>query len=116
MSSPCGFLAKRIHMKQWLKRSVLGLAVAAGLAGMSIDLAPDYESKEQCLKARRLYSDLGSLEPAVPLWKDKLKLATRRIRLLALYTPDQLRILQESESKDREEADALVRPATPPTT
>ena len=82
----------------------------------SVEYAKDYEAKEQWLKCLRIYSALGSLEPASPEWKDKLKLATRRIRLVALYTPEQLKVLQEAESKDREEVDAVLRPATQPTT
>ncbi len=50
--------------------------------------------------------------PASPEWKDKLKLATRRIRLLMVYTPDRLKTLQDAESKDRKAADDLLRPAT----
>lgn len=79
-------------------------------------LADEAEAQEKWLTALRLYSDLGSIEPANPLWKDRLKLATRRIRLVAIYTPDQFKEIQEAELKDREEADALIRPATQPTT
>jgi len=78
--------------------------------------ADEYENSEQWLKALRLYSDLGSVEPANPEWKEKLKLATRRIRLLALYTPDELKKLQESETKVREEVDAILHPTTQPAT
>ena len=59
--------------------------------------AEEYDNGEQWLKALRLYSDLGSVEPANPLWKEKLKLATRRVRLLALYTPDVLKDAPGSE-------------------
>jgi hypothetical protein len=80
----------------------------------AIDHAKDYEGKEQWLKCMRIYSALGSLEPDKAEWKNKLKLATRRIRLVALYTPDQLKVLQESESKEREELDAVLHPSTQP--
>jgi carboxyl-terminal processing protease len=83
----------------------------------AVTRAEDYEKKESWLKALRLYSDLGSLEPAQPVWKERLKTVTRRVRLLALYTPSYLKKLQESESKDREEADAILKgPTTQPTT
>ena len=39
-----------------------------------------------------------------------MKLATRRVRLLALYTPDVLKKLQEGEIKDREEVEVLLHP------
>jgi len=64
----------------------------------------------------RLYADLSAIEPADPVWKEKLKLATRRIRLLALYTPGGIKALQESEAKERDAVDALLNPATQPTT
>lgn len=75
-----------------------------------------YEQSEQWIKALRLYSDLGAIEQANPLWKEKLKQVTRRIRLLALYTPAELRASQEAESKDREEIEAILKPATAPAT
>jgi carboxyl-terminal processing protease len=77
-------------------------------------MAEQYDKNEQWLKAMRLYADLSSIEPAVPEWKDRLKLATRRIRLVALYTPGGIKTLQESEAKEREEVDALLHPATQP--
>ena len=82
----------------------------------TIKLADEYDKKEEWLKAMRLYADLSSIEPAVPEWKDKLKLATRRIRLLALYTPGGIKALQETESKEREAVDALLNPTTQPAT
>src|SRR5439155_20668032 len=56
------------------------------------------------------------IEPANPEWKDKLKLATRRIRLLALYTPNGIKPLQEAELKEREAVDQILNPTTQPTT
>ncbi len=79
-------------------------------------LAEQADQNEQWLKSLRLYSALGSIEPAVPEWKDKLKLATRRIRLLVTYSPDVIKTLQQAESKERDEVEALVSPATQPST
>ncbi|HEX8913317.1 MAG TPA: S41 family peptidase [Humisphaera sp.] len=86
------------------------------LIKQTIARAEGYEKGEQWLKALRLYSDLGSLEPAVPLWKERLKTVTRRVRLLAVYTPEALKGMQEAEVKDREAADQLLRPTTRPAT
>ena len=74
------------------------------------------DANEQWLRSLRIYADLSSIEPANPEWKEKLKLATRRLRLIALYNPDELKKLQEVELKDREAADALLKPTTKPTT
>ncbi len=71
----------------------------------SIEKAKGYEASEQWLKALRIYSDLASLEPASKEWKEDLKGVTRRVRLLALYTPDTLKEIQEKESKERDEVD-----------
>ncbi|MEA2708971.1 MAG: carboxyl-terminal processing protease [Phycisphaerales bacterium] len=86
------------------------------LVKQTIAMADQYDKDEQWLKAMRLYADLSSIEPATPEWKDKLKLATRRIRLLALYTPGGIKALQESESKERDAVDALLNPTTQPAT
>jgi hypothetical protein len=82
----------------------------------AVQRAEQYDKNEQWIKALRLYSDLAQVEPAQPLWKDELKLATRRVRLLALYTPEVLRKLQEGEVKDRAEIEALLNPTTQPAT
>lgn len=76
----------------------------------SIALAEEYEKTEQWVRALRLYSSLGSVEPSNPLWKDHLKHATRRIRLLALYAPDELKEIQKSESEIHEAVQALLNP------
>jgi carboxyl-terminal processing protease len=78
--------------------------------------AAENEASEQWLKTLRLYSDLTQIEPANPEWKDRLKLATRRVRLLVTYTPDDLKAVQESEAKARAEADQILNPTTQPAT
>ena len=84
------------------------------LIRQSAIMADEADKSEQWIKSLRLYASLGSIEPAVPEWKDKLKLATRRIRILATYAPDAVKALQQGESKDREAVDALLNPATQP--
>lgn len=78
----------------------------------AVERAEDHEKNERWLKALRLYSDLGSLEPGLPVWKERLKTVTRRVRLIALYTPTVLKASQESETKEREAADAILKPPT----
>jgi carboxyl-terminal processing protease len=82
----------------------------------AIARANGYDQDEQWVKSLRLYSDLAALEPANPEWKDKLKLVTRRVRLLALYTPDVLKHLQDGDVKERDEVETLLHPTTQPTT
>jgi carboxyl-terminal processing protease len=86
------------------------------LVSDSIRHASEYQTSEQWLKALRIYSDMASIEPASMQWKEQLKSVTRRVRLLALYTPDELKEIQEKETKERDEIDALVHPTTNPTT
>ena len=78
--------------------------------------AADYESKEQWLKAQRLYSALASVEATNPQWKDKFKSVTGRLRLLATYTPDDFKKAIEDEVKHREVSEQLINPTTQPTT
>jgi len=82
----------------------------------SVKLAADYEANEQWLKALLFYRDLASIESEKPLWKDKLKATTRRIRILSMYAPDALKKIQEAEYKDRDEVDALLHPDKKPAT
>src|SRR5262249_3778136 len=74
------------------------------------------DADEQWLRSARLYVDLAQIEPTNTQWKDGLKQATRRVRLVATYTPDAVKAMQETESKARDEADALLNPTTQPST
>lgn len=78
--------------------------------------AEQYDRSEQWIKSLRLYAALSAIEESTPVWKEKLKLATRRVRLLAVYTPDVFKALQESETKERDEVEQLLHPATQPST
>ncbi|HEV8378995.1 MAG TPA: S41 family peptidase [Tepidisphaeraceae bacterium] len=89
---------------------------AEKLLGDAKRVAGDYEKNEQWLKALRLYSQLSTIEPNSADWKEHLKTCTRRIRLLALYTPAELKKIQDVDGKEREEVDALLHPTTQPTT
>ena len=89
---------------------------AYSLINDSIHRADTDEQNGQWLKAMRIYSDLGSLLPTIPTWKDRLHLTTRRVRLLAMYVPDELKKIQDSEARERNEVDALIKPTTQPTT
>jgi carboxyl-terminal processing protease len=82
----------------------------------AIKRGDEYVANEQWLKALRIYSDLASLEPAEKQWKEDLKDVTRRVRLIALYTPDGLKQVQEKEEKERDAVDHLIHPTTEPTT
>jgi carboxyl-terminal processing protease len=107
--------AARAHLLADDKKAFRNEPWVDALVKKTIAYAHSYEEKEQWLKALRLYSDLGSLEPANPEWKDKLKIATRRIRLLAMYNVDEFKRIQELESNDREAIDLLIKPTTQPT-
>jgi carboxyl-terminal processing protease len=86
------------------------------LIGKAVAEGKEYETKEQWIKAQRIYSDLGSLEPLNTVWKDKFKSATTRLRLLAMYTPEEFKRMVEDEVKQREAADQLINPTTQPAT
>ena len=86
------------------------------LVNQTIDAARAYETNQNWIRALRLYSALGSVEPANPAWKEELKQATRRIRLLALYAPDYLKSSQKADSAEREAVAELLKPATQPST
>ena len=86
------------------------------LVSESVHRAATDDQDEQWIKSLRIYSDLAAIEPSVPQWKDQLKLATRRVRLLAMYAPDALETLRKSEVKDRDEVEQLLKATTQPAT
>ncbi|MBC8106363.1 MAG: PDZ domain-containing protein, partial [Anaerolineae bacterium] len=89
----------------------------ASLMTRAAQLAQGYEANDDWLKSRRIWSEMGIMEPANPQWKEKFNAAHRRARLLALYAPDDFTKLSEVDLKDRLEADALLKgPSTQPAT
>jgi carboxyl-terminal processing protease len=94
------------HKEPWVQK----------LLADSIARADQYDQSEQWVKSLRIYSDLSIIEPSVPTWKDKLKVATRRVRLLAMYTPDELKNVQDSDTTERDAVEQLLHPTTQPTT
>ena len=71
-------------------------------------LGDEYEQKNQWLDALRVWGDLASIEPLIPEWKQKLKDSTRRVRLLAVYTPEVLDELRDGNTKKNEEVAKLL--------
>ena len=80
------------------------------LTARAVELAGKYESGEQWTKALRVFSNLASIDPANLQWKAEQKDAIRRVRLLALYTPDALKSLQEAEADDLKQVEQVVKP------
>lgn len=73
--------------------------------------ANEAEQNGQWDKATRIYVGLSMLEPSVPIWKSKLKRASRHLQVMALYTPNQFKALQKARQKDDEEVDRVLRAA-----
>ncbi len=78
------------------------------LIAESAELGKQYERKGQWLNAMRVWGDLASIEKMNPEWKTRLKDATRRVRLLAVYTPEILEELRDSTQEERDAVDALL--------
>ena len=77
-------------------------------------LAEGYEKSEDWIHAMRLYLQLSTIEPDAAGWKEKAKTATRRVRLLAMYVPEEMKRIQEADSKERDEVDKIIEPTTRP--
>lgn len=97
---------EKFHDQQWVK----------DLITKSVALAGEFEQACNWVAASQVYQDLGAIEPANPLWKERLKLVTRRIRLLGTYAPDNLKAQADAEIERRLAADAILKPTTQPTT
>ncbi|MGD0390698.1 MAG: S41 family peptidase [Tepidisphaeraceae bacterium] len=72
------------------------------------------ENGAMWLNAWRMYQDLSVIEPGNPVWKNKIKVAALRVRLLLEYAPLRMKKLQETEWRERDAADALIHPSTQP--
>ena len=73
--------------------------------------ALEYEKTGLWHLAARLYMDLGAVEPANPVWKSKLKIAGRHVRIQALYTPDLFKALLQSKQKEDDLVDGMLEAA-----
>ncbi len=109
-------MAARAYMLAEDKKTFNGESWVQTLVAKTIKMAGESEQSDHWIQAMRMYSDLAAIEPVNPLWKEKLKRATRRVRLLAIFVPDELKNLQERETHDRAEVDALLQSTTQPTT
>lgn len=74
----------------------------------SRELGEEYEQEGEWLRAMRVWGDLASIEELNPEWRDRLKGATRRVRLLAVYTPEILEELRDSTQAERDAVDKLL--------
>jgi carboxyl-terminal processing protease len=97
---------KAFHDLPWMKK----------LIAEGIDHAAQDEKAGEWSHAARIYTDLTSIEPASKEWKEKLKSAMRRVRLLAVYAPDYLKDLPKKDVQERDAVEALLNPTTQPTT
>ena len=79
------------------------------LVDESVALGNAYEGNGEWLRAMRVWSDLAAIEELNPEWKARLKDATRRVRLLAVYAPDVLKELRDSTQAERDAVDTLLR-------
>ena len=84
------------------------------LMDLSARAAQQSEAAEQWLNALRLFGDLCALEPTNAHWKNEFDVCTRRVTLLMVYAPAQLKKLQDAELPQRQAADALLKSATRP--
>ncbi len=107
-------LADRAQLLSDDKAGFHDLPWMRSLIGDSVKHASDYESSDQWLKALRVYEDLVVVEPASRDWKEKLKVVTRRVRLLATYAPDAYKKLLDKYLVERDSVDALLMPTTAP--
>ena len=84
------------------------------LTARAAALAEEFEAGQQWAKAANIYSSLNSIEPYNARWNEAFKSAARRLRLLAMYAPDQLDKVREAEQARAEKVNELLEPTTRP--
>ena len=83
----------------------------------SIKLAAESEKDEQWLQSPAALRGPELAGPGQPPLERKAQEHARgEVRLLAQYVPDELKVLQDADVKDRDAVTALLHPATQPTT
>lgn len=76
----------------------------------SQELATAAEQQGDWMTARRLYSDLSAIEPLNPTWRSKVNDVSRRLTILAVYSPDELEAIYKADSEARKKAAQVLDP------
>jgi carboxyl-terminal processing protease len=108
--------ANRAQLLSDDKKGFSQLPWVRSLIDEGIKRAAQYETSNEWYRAMLVYSDLAAVEPASRDWKEKLKFVTNRVRLLAIYAPEDLRKIQDTVSTERDAVEAIVNPTTQPAT
>jgi carboxyl-terminal processing protease len=87
-----------------------------GVIARTVELAQKAEDESQWLAAVRLYADLTRVEPGEVTWHRKFKEVAKRVRLLAMYTPDRYAEQLRQESNTRLAALKVIDPSNPAAT
>ncbi len=76
----------------------------------SQELATAAEQSGDWMAARRLYSDLSAIEPINGTWRTKINDVSRRLTLLAIYSPDELESVYKADSETRKQIVKIIDP------
>ncbi len=82
----------------------------------AVQLAQEAEDKSEWLTAVRLFGDLTRVEPGEVIWNTKFKESARRVRMLAMYTPDRYVEQAKAEFEIRLMAIKVIDPSNPAST
>jgi carboxyl-terminal processing protease len=108
--------ANRAQLLSDDKKGFSSLPWVRSLIDEGVKRVAGYEASGEWYRAMLVYTDLAAIEPASKDWKEKLKFVTRRVRLLAIYVPEDLKKIQDDVSTERDAVEAIVSPTTLPTT
>lgn len=81
-----------------------------GLIEKAKTLGDEYMKTDEQVRALRLYAQLAAIEPDVALWRTNLKNTTRKVHLLALFLPTELKKIQAQDTLDRNEVEKILNP------
>jgi carboxyl-terminal processing protease len=84
----------------WVKQSLSRMA----------ELAEQLEAKGDLLNARRLYTALSTIETLDPTWRNKINTVSRKLNLVAMYSPDTLEAIYKSETEIAKRVEAITDP------
>lgn len=74
------------------------------------ELAAACEAKGDLINARRLYTDLSTIEVLSPTWRAKVNETSRKLNLVAMYAPDSLEAMYKADTAERLKVLAVIDP------
>lgn len=104
------FAANRAYVYAEDKQKFADSELVTKLIERSAQLAAQHEASAEWIKAQRLYTYISMIEPYEPKWKDRKDTVARRVRILAMYSPEAIKAQRAEDLRTADEIQKFLPP------